>query len=425
MFSRWFARLLLCAPLALPVSAALSGEIEAMGDGSETNNADLLRGAYEGACDYGCEVDDLPHEERLPPFKLDWSLALRGSYVRENATEGFEASVVPTVSFRHQGLRSSFGIAGQLEIVKPDSGPGRIASALGSFASSYAADEWTTFNYKGSIAQTQGSATASGNPATTAVAPISWTGDIEGAVTRDLGFLDATLRLDASRSVYGETTLADASIIDNSSNNNSVYGAGIRLGHKLTPIVTAFVDASALYNDYDNPSPTLLVQLDGPEYALKGGFSAEWGNVLAGEASVGVGLRRFDAGLSDVTATLYSATAVFRPDETLTFTGSFDTSIGAPGPNGSGSARIEYVASSDVSYIVNPWLTLRGSASWRQATFAGSANTETGYSVGAGADYLLSEQMTVNADYQYSHAEATGSVAVDTHKVTAGVTFSD
>ncbi len=400
---------------------AVGQELLPSGDGSATNNADLLRDGYEpyaGPRGYPVEPFD-------PLFGVDWSLALRGAYINENGTGRYRASAVPTVTFGFQGLRSSFDLIGTAEIVKGDTTDLRLSSLSLGYTSAYALDDVTGLTSSGSISLSQAAPSTPGNPAGTEASPQIWSGEIEGAVTRDLRFVDLTLRANASRTLYGDTTLAGGVPVNNSANNVTVIGGGLRLAHELTPVFGLFGDFSARQETFDGPSPTLLVTLDGTRYALRGGVTAGWGEVLEAEASVGLGLKDFaDPGLPDVSATLYDASVTFRPDETLTVTGTFGTSIGAPGPNAAGAARIEYSAGANVAYVVNPWLTLRASAGWREATLQGSPETESGYNLGAGIDYLLNEHLTLSADYTFSHSEYTPSPPVDTHTVMLGVTVA-
>ncbi|RYE84329.1 MAG: hypothetical protein EOP19_11820, partial [Hyphomicrobiales bacterium] len=153
--------------------------------------------------------------------------------------------------------------------------------------------------------------------------------------------------------------------------------------------------------------------------------SSNWSEVLEAEASVGVGLRRFAYGAApDIVSQLYDASITFRPDETVTIRGALATTVGAPGPNASGAARIEYAATADIAYRVNPWVTLRANAGYRYALISDSANVETSYGVGAGADYLLNENMTVSGDYSYGAKTAAPPAATDEeHRVTVGVTL--
>lgn len=239
-----------------------------------------------------------------------------------------------------------------------------------------------------------------------------------------MGRLVTTARGSAARSVYGPTTLQNGTQIDNSSNNNWRIGTGLRIGYKVTPILTAFVDGSLGYQAYNSASPTYGVKLDGTDYAIRGGLSSKWSEVLEAEASVGLGLRRFTYGAADdIVSHLYDASVTFRPDETLTMRAALATTVGAPGANASGAARIEYAATGDMTYRVNPWVTLRGSAAYRYAIFSDSTTTETGYSVGTGADYLVNENVSVSGDYRYGvTTTAPANTTEAEHRVTVGVT---
>jgi hypothetical protein len=144
-------------------------------------------------------------------------------------------------------------------------------------------------------------------------------GQVEVTGKRDLGVFEADLRTSAGRTVYGETTYDDASTSSNDFQNITVAGVGGRLGYKLTPTVTAFIDGEADYEAYDEASPSLLVKLDNMTYEARAGLNAKLLTVLELEGSLGLGHRDFgDGSLNDFTAVLYDAKAILRPDETLT-----------------------------------------------------------------------------------------------------------
>ena len=68
-------------------------------------------------------------------------------------------------------------------------------------------------------------------------------------------------------------------------------------------------------------------------------------------------------------------------------------------------------------------VTLRGSAAYRYAIFSDSTTVETGYSVGAGADYLVNENISVSGDYRYGATTTAPANTTDQeHRVTLGVT---
>jgi len=85
---------------------------------------------------------------------------------------------------------------------------------------------------------------------------------------------------------------------------------------------------------------------------------------------------------------------------------------------------VDYSANADVAYTVNSWLTLRALADWYSTRYAGSTNTETGYGLGAGADYKVNAHTALSADYGYDYAESTVNGVQDAHRVTVGVTLS-
>jgi hypothetical protein len=405
----------------VPVLSA--GEFNPMGDGTEASNGDLLSGAA-GGCE-NCVLASPPHEWDAPYFDLDWSLSLRGAYVRDGDGEHFEALAVPSVSLSHRTIRGGYDLSASAELARSTLDGNRIGALRAGAAADYRLDALTVVSGKLDLSLTQDSPGAPGVDNDVAVAPLTGSAKVEANVTREFGLFEAGLRGSAGRTAYGPTTLVDATVEDNSAQDNWQFEGGLRLGYAVTPILTAFVDGSAGYQLYDKPSPIFLEKLDAADYAVRTGLSAKWNSVLEAEASVGLGLRRFAVpAFGEVVSTLYDAKLTFRPDETVTLGAGFSTSIGAPGPSSGGLARIEYAATADASYQVNPWLRLRASAGWRHAQLVGTSDVETGYNAGTGLDYRLNEFTALTADYAYSWAETQPNPAEDEHRVTLGVTFS-
>ena len=186
-------------------------------------------------------------------------------------------------------------------------------------------------------------------------------------------------------------------------------GAGLRVGYRVTPLLTAFVDGSVGHQWYDVVSTTYLEARRSIIRRAPGCRSPST-TCSEAEASIGYGLRRFDdASLGEASSLLFDGSVIYRPDETLGLEGTFTTGFGAPGPDSGGTARLEYAAVGDVAYTVNPWLKLRASAGWRHAALIGTADTETGWNAGVGLDYVLNEYTTLNADYVYSQSQSTPS----------------
>ena len=312
------------------------------------------------------------------------------------------------MSLSHEGLRSTFDLDAEAEIIKPQDTVVRIGALRLSAAGEYGLDEVTNFATDGFLTISQAAPSDPNNPAGTSISPQILDAEFAGTLTRDLGIAYVGLRGTVGRTNYGETTLANATVVDNSYSNNTRYGGGLRLSHQLTPIVEAFADGSVEYRTYDAASPTLLVKLDSTDYDLRGGLSAEIGTILEAEGSVGVALRRFaDASLADVQAMLYEASVTFRPDETLEFIGTLESSIEAPGPNSAGIASIERTVTGEARYKVNTWWSVWAAAGWSQKTAVGATNTETGFNVGGGSEYRLNRHVALTADYTFSQREVT------------------
>lgn len=385
--------------------------------------AGLLRDAA-AACE-NCVLEGPPHEWDAPLFDLDWSLALRGAYVRDGDGERYEALAVPSVKLTRQALRGGYDVSASAELTRSSLDTYRLAALRAAARADYRLDALTGISGKLDLSLTQDSPSSPNVAGDVAIAPIVGSGEAQAELTREVGVFEVGLRGSAGRTAYGPTTRLDATVVDNSAQNNWRVGTGLRLGYAVTPILTAFVDGSAAYQFYDLPSPVYLEKLDAADYAVRTGLAARWNGVLEAEASIGLGLRRFAGpAFEEVVSTLYDARLTFRPDETVTLGGTFSTSIGAPGPSSGGLARIEYAAAADASYQLNPWVRLRASAGWRQARLAGTATTETAYNAGAGLDYLLNEFATLTADYAYRRAETAPNPGEQEHRVTLGVTFS-
>lgn len=408
--------------LAATGSFALAEDFNPLGDGSETNNPDHFRDTTTG-CE-NCTARP-PHEWNEPPFDIEWSLALRGAYVQGSTGSYFEAQAVPSVSFERQTLRGTYAFSASSEIVRTTFDGPRLAAIRGSFSGEHQFDAVTAIDGSLEFSATQESARAPGTSPTIATQPLVLVGDGALSASREFGQFVVTARANGGRTEYGPTTLVDATTVDNSAQSNWRAGGGLRLGYRVTPVLTAFVDGSIGHQWYDAASPTYLVKLDATDYEARTGLSAAWGDVIEAEASIGYGVRTFSAAaLGQTAALLYDASITFRPDETVEAKGAISTTFDAPGAGGSGTSRVEYAATGDIAYTVNPWLVLRTSAGASYAEFVGTPDSETELTAGAGADYRLNELATATADYGYTHTESTAGSPEDEHRVTLGVTIS-
>ena len=365
-----------------------------------------------------------PREASAPFVDIDWSVALRGSYASNTLTGGAaEAVVAPSATLTRNGERTQTTLTSSGAFALDSTGALRVDELRVGGTSAYDLDEWTKLSGSFDLSQTQLRPSDSSLPANTAIAPIDLTGSASGSVTRNLGQFDLTGRLRGERFIEGPTTLTDSSTIDNSNQSSWLGEAGFRLGYELTPLVSVFVDGSESYEAFDAPSPSLGKYLNGRTTQLRGGLSYALPGTLSAEVSAGRAWYDYtDASISDAPGWVYGASVTFTPDETLTLGGALDSSIG-PSSNVPGDTDVDYTLTATSGYQVNPWLKLRGTASYDQTLTVGSGDTASGYSLGAGLDLMTSRHTVWTADYLFAHDQPASDPASDTHTVTVGVTF--
>ena len=397
---------------------ALGGGL-ASGDGSGFDNLDLVENPALG-CDH-CVPNPAP-EPHDPSFDPDWSLSLRGAITvdGEGGDPRYEMIALPSLTLEQQSIRGSYSVELSGELVAPLEGDPRLASVRGAVSGSTALDAATTLEGNASLTLSQDAVADS----LIAANPIVATGAVEGSVTREFGLFELTGRGSAGRTVNGETVYADDTTLDNGFDNTTTYGAGTRLGLRLTPSLTAFVDAEAEQELYDEVSPSLLVPLDNLTYSARAGLSARHSEDFEAEASIGYAWRDFaDDTVEDVSALLYDARVTYRPDETLELTGSLTTTLGSPGSTTGSSAELSYEATGEAAFQLSPWLRLRGSAGWNAGRYLGTDTETRGWQAGLGADYLLNQNTDLTADYSFERSETTPEPATEEHQLMLGVRF--
>ena len=405
--------------LATPALAA-SDQISG---GSVKDNERLQAGVYPS--------DPVPlgsegmRETFDPFFDIDWSTTLRGTYTNGTRDERFDTRLVPTITLDRQGSRSALKFTSSAEVVRPQEGQIDVSALRLNLSSGYQLDSVTALTANANFAMTQDIAGTPEVASNIAIPPETLSGGFDLGVTRQFGKLNVGLTGAMQRTVYGDTTQTGGVIVNNSDQDVWALDSGLRVGFQATPIFEIFGQAGLGRDVFDQPSSVLLIKTDATDATVKGGVTGRWNNILEATASTGLNLRRFDeASLGEFTTQLYDASVTFSPDPTWDFTAAFSTTVAPPGPQSSGTTRVEYAANFDVAYAVNSWLALRANADWTTARFTGSAETERGYGWGLGADYNVNAQTAVTADYTYKKSTSSWDGPESAHTIAMGVTVS-
>jgi hypothetical protein len=399
----------------VPATALAAG----LGDGSDTNNANLL---VPGACP-DCAFSAGPAETN--PIWNYWNLGLRGAYVSNNDGSHFETLVLPSFGMGMSGGRRSYDLSAGAEFSKSTKEPARINYLWGAFNGSYKLDAATNFDGKLTLDVGQSSINAPWQEDDLANSSIGITLSGEGAVSRTLGRLTFSARGTGERAVFSADTLLDSTAVPMDHKNYWAAGGGLRVGYAMTPILGVFGDLYGSRQMFDRASPSLGLRQDNDTYVAKVGLTGKWENHLEIEGAVGLGLRRFaDPGLAEVGSTQYEAKLTYTPNATLTMTAEAFYGLGDETVTSTQTTPIEAELLAGLAYKLNPTVTLRGAAGWNWAQKSGSADAEYEYAAGVGLDYIVNARTTLTADYTYTHGVREPNPPDIEHRAVVGVTFS-
>lgn len=353
---------------------------------------------------------------------IDWSVGLRGSYTSNSLTGGKPGlSLTPQASLTLGGESSQTTFGSGAEVIVDATGQARIADVHAGIEHSFKLGPSTLL--EGSIGSqlTQADRDSSDLPANTLHAPLVFDTEAQASVTQDFGRFYGKLTFDGQRQTRSVTTLDDLSTIDNTHRNFWQGGATLRLGYEVTPLLTVFTEGEASFQKFDAVDPSVLVYLDGRRYELRGGVSYAHGSIISAEASIGRGwLDYVDASLVDRQSWVYNGSLTLRPDETLSLTAALETTLG-PSEDVAGDTDAGYTLTGSANYLVNPWMTLRGTANWDYTVTLGTGDVASGYGVGVGLDYRSSRHIVWTADYRFARENAPPVPQNDTHTVLLGV----
>jgi len=442
----------------------------AQGDGSRTNNPDLLRGSYGPFCERpmlchpeiqaraleqplrthaapapvaapepaGTDmavpvayepIQPAPEYQPPPvshsPWQFRYGASLRGRFVISEDNERFDLIATPRASWIYEGSRTQVGINSEVSVVAPGDNDARIEEARVSFDVAHRLDSFTGLSAEGALAIRQNDPRGLDfAPSGAMTAPLEFAGEVNTRASHQFGRAVATFSTGLARSYKDETLLNDGSVIDNSADSSTRVSAGLRLSQEISPIISIFGQADVAREAFDTAAPGLGVKQDSWLPRLRGGISGNWNDVVTTEASLGYGWRVFDVDtLETAHSILYGAALGWRPNGTTQLRLAFDSAIGAGG--GGNAARLDYDLTLEGSYTVNSWLALRAStaAGW-QYDMDGNWG-ETRLTAGIGSDIMLGRHSSLNFDYAYGVRERANAdpATREEHRISGGVTL--
>ncbi len=358
------------------------------------------------------------------PSPLTWDLGLRGQYTVDSTGGHYETILAPDVNIDMSGFGGDSAVSAGAQVHYDDTGAFGVDSAELSARGSGNLDPDTTLTQSLDLSLVQLLATDPSLPPNTLVGPLEFTGDLEGSAMRKFGDFSGTANLGLTRFIEGPTTLSGGTTVDDTSKNYWQASAGLRAGYEFVPDATAFIEGDVAYQKFDVPDPTLHVLLDGTLASLRGGLSYDDHGTLAAEISSGPAWRVYtDGSLTNQMGWLYDGSLTFTPDDHLTLQGGLTTTL-VPSTLVAGDTDFDTDVNAKASIAMGAGLTLRGTADWNQAVTIGAGETSTGYSYGAGVDFVPAAGTTWSADYLLTHSFEPPGPAADSQAVTLGVKVS-
>jgi hypothetical protein len=366
-----------------------------------------------------------PYDSDRNYLDTDWSITTTGAFIEDSVSGSrFQTKVAPSFTINRPGDRLDLGLTGNAQLSKTDGGAVALEQLGLRGTSTFDVSPGGTLTSDAAFSMLQEDPNSPDVGADVATTPVEYSGTAESTYAQKFGRLDFSLKGNLERDLYGPTTLTDGTSLDNTDQDNTRFGGTLRLGFQVTPVVQVFGETGATRTEFDTASTSLGTTLNGTQYSLLAGVAAAWGDELSASVAAGVGVEHFDdASLGDVRAALYDANLTYKPSDVLTLTGDFSSAIAPPGPNGPGTAQVNYQATAGATYLINEWLTARASLNWQNIAYAGTSNTDNSYGFGIGAVYRLNRQTKLSADYSFSRATVTPNPAEDTQTISLGLTF--
>ncbi|VAW19710.1 hypothetical protein MNBD_ALPHA12-1549 [hydrothermal vent metagenome] len=365
-----------------------------------------------------------PGENIIAPFKLDWSLGLRGSYKNGSGGTGYEAVIVPDISLTYSGLRGQYILGSQASLAYNQDQTIRIKAGQLTASGQYRLDRESQLSARVSARISQDDPDA---PGMENIIKTPLVLDLEGqaGIVRQFSRLGLELKGSISRRVMSQTILAGNVVQDNSSLNTTRLGVSMRASYNLTPIISAFMQGDMAQNWFDAASPVSGFYQNGLD--LKGaiGLVGNWRGIFGAQISAGYGLRRFDdPGVLQLASVLYGLDLSWSPNQTLSAGARFSSTINPENTKAGAPAFVSYTANGNIGFALSSTFALRASAAGNWLVPTNGAETSVSYSAGAGANYKINRQTDLNLDYLYTKIIQPPVAAKDQQAITLGVNFS-
>ncbi len=372
--------------------------------------------------DLGVNLGTTPREPYHPFFNVDWSIGLAYTHTGGTQTGKNSAVLTPEFSLTHQDLRGQYSFAGRSSLSVNDDQLTRIDETEFSYSGQSALDSVTAITSGASIGLSQDDVNAPGMSDTIVQTPVVATLRGNIGIARQMGRFTFEVGTQAQRQASSDTLLVGGLGQNNSDRNFSRLGGTLRTSYAFSPEISLYIEGGVAHDWYDGAPIATGRKLDGWDYTISTGALVNWRDVLSAEVSVGHTTRDYDdLGLVGMGSAVFGLDLAYTPNDALTAGLQFTTNL-TPADASSGQvASVDYSASGNITYGMTPWLDLRASGSALYSLPQTGTNIQTTYTAGAGADFAVNKNISVNLDYLYTWAQLLPVTAQYQHAGTIGI----
>ena len=354
----------------------------------------------------------------------DWQIAMRGSSTWNGRGQRYAISVSPSGELTIHRVRGEMRLSAGLDLAYEPGGAVGIDGASGTFELDHTVTRdlmlRTAFRLDGARA----SVNALTTPTNVAQGALSLLGTAEAGIEYSAGRAGYSLSGSVSRQYVGDTVLVGGATQSNAARNWSGFGLTARASYELTPILSAYLEASANRAYYDAVTTGLGARADNWTYQGRVGLEGKWSNGLEASLYGGYALTDYDSTLvADGGGYVIGGSLAYPFLRTGEITAGLETGITPTGSVPGATTKVSYDGTLGISYMVNDWFTLRGALGGSWSVYPGASYDERGLSAGAGIDWTLGTHIALNADYSFG-ATFTPTAEDLSHTVSVGMTVS-
>lgn len=217
---------------------------------------------------------------------------------------------------------------------------------------------------------------------------------------RTFNRFDLSVKGDAERTAYQDSSLVDGTTASNKDRNYDQYGVTLRGGYELTPGVTPFVEGRADTRSHDEPVDSSGYRRDSKGVTGKVGTTFELTRQLTGEISAGMTRRDYDdARLDSLTGLIGDASLVWTASALTTVKFTAASSVGETTIAGA-SGILYRDAGIEVDHAFRRWLIGSVKLGLGLDDYEGTAREDNRYSAGLGLTYKLNRTVWLKGDFR-------------------------